>query len=487
MFAMGNNKTTNVRVIKLVMVETGTYNEQYCRPYNTSVDGTVMGVITDRINRGAGASFNASALSGIAGTFISPQAAPESSIGIINGWGERRIRFLLEVECTQLGGTKTAYIQGFTNFMGVTASGATAPDMEFYINSITYTRKMYRQTPFGMQIHENVIDNSHLLYNNAWSNAFQPGQTRLMRPQDIYKTISLSHLPGVFDQSISGVFDTTSVLRSEAVKSKRSNGLACNYAAGIIDSYCTASELSAYGQSENKILDQSREQVMEGVAGADPFIMALMSVTGGHINNKFKYSDLMSLDLNTDNVATFNVASPAQQRTTHTAGSTSNWHGSNRNTTAASVLSQAVPAIMMDLMIKKIVFKSTNHAFGSQAVTTILAGESFTNMEMEPIVNLFIKRLELEVIQNLTYGGQDSYYIEMRVDLLGETWISIAMCTEPVTDFVTPSFCDALFAPIITNNAETLSGVSNDFSKLIDGVREVINDNKVGGSISMSV
>ena len=488
MFSMGNAKVTNLRVVRLVMIETGTYNEQFARPYNMNVDGTVMATINSRINNQGGASFNASALSGIAGTFIAPQATPESSVGIINGWNERRIRFLLEVECeSRTGGSKTAYVQGYTSFMGVTNSGATAPDMEFFINSITYTRKSMQQTPFGMHCYEYVVDNSHILYSNSWSDMYQPGQTRLLRPQDIYKTMSLSHLPGVYDNSLAGVFDGTSVLKNEATKSRRSNGLAGAYAARIIDSYCTASELSGFGQSEARLLDQSREHVMEGSAGADPFIMAIVSVTGSNVTNRFRYSDLMAIDGNTDNVATFSAAGHAQAQSTHSAGMTSNWHSGDSNTVAATILSQAIPSLMMDLMIKRITFKSTNHVIGGQNTTTVLAGESFTNLEMGPSVDTFVKRLEMEVIRDITYDGQLGYCIEMRVDLLGETWISVSIGNLPLIDYVTPSFCDALFTPIMTSNINVFTGVSEDFTKLIDGVRDTINETRVGGNILTNV
>ena len=485
MASFGNRRVSNVRVIKLVMIETGTYNDQYLRPYNTNVDGTVMGIIADRVNQNStGFGFNAAALSGIAGMFITPQANPESNVGIVGGWNERRIRFLMEIECFfSTGGSNTAYIQGYSNFMGVAHSGAVAPDMVFYINSVVYTRKVTQQTPFGSHVYENVVNNSHVLYNNHWDNAYQPGQTRLLRPQDIYKNIATSHLPGVFDQNTGIVYDGSSTLRNEATMSSRAHGLAGTYAANIIDSYCKASEYHKFGQNEEKVLEESRNLIMDEVAAADPFIRTLMSVTEGGLTNHFTYRDLLAIDPNADNVAMLSVQGQTQQlgMQTHVTGMTQHWHGGDRNTVSATVLSQAVPSIMLDLMIKRIAFKSTNHTVGGVNVTTIVNGESFTNMDMTNHFNMFINRLETQVIKDITFGGQDSYALEMRVDLLGETWISIAVGSGPLIDYVTPSFCDALFAPVITNNIDTVQNITNDFSNLITSVRDVTNSKRMGG------
>lgn len=468
-----NNKPVNLRIVKLIMQETGTYNPQYSRPYTTQFDGQTLNAVVERVvDRNMG-KFDQAALSGLSSSFISPTPTPEAMIPIVNGWNEKRARFLMEVNFDfQLGGSSTSYIQGYTSFPGITASQSIASDMEFYINSIITTKKTSYQTPYGMQVAETVTDNSHLLCSNNWNSISQPGQQRLMRPQDVFCNMQTSHIPGSYGGDITDIMDGRTILRSEATKSSRINGLGGAYASKIIDGYLTSSSLSDFGQSESAIISNSISQVHELQAMTDPFLAALASVTSYGVTNKFRYTDLTRLDPNVQYVTNYAIAGPTQMLQPHYAGQTAAWHSTDRATLAATILSQAVPAIMMDLMINRMVFKSTNHDITGQMNTVIIDGKSFSNTDMTRNFEMFKRRLEKEVLLDLTYNNQISYAIDMRVDLLGETWIGISIDGQPTIDYVTPSFCDNLFVPVITNSAATVQTLTHDFENLVGYIKD---------------
>lgn len=479
MNAIGFNKASTLKIVRLVMQETGTYNTQYNRPYTTTMDGGTLNALTDRVMQSPTKRIDSSMLSGLTGCFIKPQANFESEVGIIAGWNERRIRFLLEIECNYAtGGSTVQYIQGYTSFAGVSNNASIAPDMVFYVNSVIQTRKTQRYTPLGAQVMENVIENSHVLANNNWQNMYQPGQQRLLRPQDIFSTMSLSHLPGNYEgNGVGSVFDSRSTLRGEAQKSRRSNGLPSVYASSIIDSYATSTDMLDFAQDEMQLLDRSRGNVMEAIAATDPFLSALTSIHGKVVNNKFSYSDLQALDPNVVHVTNFAITGNTQRTNLHSAGLTANWNGSDRVTQAATILSQAVPAIMMDLMINQIVFQSSNYDLTGAMNTVIVSGRSFSNMDLSRNYELFKQRLEHEILNDLTFNNSESYAIEMRVDLLGETWLSIALGDNASYDFVTPSFCDNLFVPVITSNPENVTQIVGDFESLTQNIKEAMGQN----------
>lgn len=483
MNSMGFNKATSIRVVKLVMQETGTYNPQFIRPYTTNVDGKVVETLVDRVMGSTNRKIDGSMLSGLASAFITPQAAPESQVNMINGWDTKRIRFTLEVICDNaLGVQSTEYVQGYTSHSGITNNMNIDPDMDFFINSITQTRKQHIPTPVGIQVIETIVDNSHILADNNWQGITTPNQQRMLRPQDVFCNISHNHIPYSFendgDRNIngSGIFDARTVMKMDATKSRRRNGLGGAFAADIMSAYTTSTQLAEFGQNEDSLVEAARANVVEQQASIDPFLSAISNITQGVVSNRFRMSHLMRLDPNIVNVINYAITGPTQMSQVHQMGQTNHWQGSDRITQAAVILSQSLPAIMMDLMINSVYFKSTNHDITGQPTTIILTGKGFTNMDQTRHFDLFKHRLEREIINDMTFGNQSSYNLEVKANLLGETWITIAIDNSGSFDFVTPSYCDNLFVPVITRNPEVVRTLASDFESLNAGIKDAMGN-----------
>lgn len=474
MFTYGFHKVQNLRITRVFLQETGTYNKQFVRPYNTMLDQFTLKALVDKSVSSNGGRLDANTFSGMAGQFIMPQATPEAEIALVGGWNERRIRFMMEVTCDfSTGGTSNIYVQGYTDFQGITNNQHIAPDMVFYINSLITTRKTAIPGPFGIQEVETIIDNSHLLCNNGWNSILTPGQQSLLRPQDIFHRMETSSIPGVADGSTL-IADARVTVRNEATKSYRSNGLPAAYTAKVIDGYIGGQHGYSYAQNQEDIFSSARGKVSEEPVVMDPFLAAISQIKGNNIiNNRFTYRDLQALAPYVDSVTKYFVMGHAERAKLHQANTgTAEWHSSDRTTVVASILSQSVPAIMMDLMLSNLVFKSTNHDFTGQMNTIVIYSMSFSSMKLERFVEMFKRRLEDEVIKDITFGNQVSYLIEMRVDLLGETWISIALEGRPAIEYVVPSFCDNLFVPVVSSNMDTVRIVTSDFETLINHVTE---------------
>lgn len=476
------NKPSQLQIVKLLLQETGTYNDMFLRPYQTTMDGQTLNGLVQAVTE---ASYNGqgrldpATISGLASGFVTPSAVPEANISIANGWSEKRIRFILEIACKYtVGGEHKIFVQGFTTFNGVTTQGSIAPDMEFIINSMITVATTYMQTPMGVQPYEHVVDCSHLLADNSWTTGYQQNQKRKMCPEDIFSLMQINEMSGSFaydDFSTSSVHDTRTVLKNDPIKSNRKNSLATGYATKIIDGYRSSISDSSFQENEMDILNKSRATVAEGVAATDPFLSCVSQNSGYTMSNKFKFKDLVTIDPNVPSVVTFIVNGHTQLSQLHNTGQTATWNGSDRYTLAATVLSQAVPAIMMDLMISNITFTSTNYDIVRQANTAIINGGGFSNKDLTKNYEIFKQRLAIEIIKDLTFNHQLSYAFTMRVDLLGETWLSLSLEGGPTYDYVTPSFCDSLFAPVITYNPDTLTNVSHDFNQLVTAVKDAMS------------
>lgn len=472
----GFTRGAKIVVKRLVMQDTGTYNQQFSRPYKTNMDNKTMDLLVSRVDQSPNGRLTGSMLSGLAGSFIRPQTEKETAVNISNGWDTHRIRFLLEVEITQsMGSINTQYIQGYTNFPGASSSGAIAPDMVFYINSIIETRRIPVKTPTGYTAYENIVDNSHVMAAADFKNIYESNKQHLMRPQDVFLKMSTSHIGDENGQSISSnMYDSRLSLRKDAQKSSRRNSMASSYAANIIDSYSQATNLADFNVSETAMVEAAMGYVMESEASVDPFLSAISQVTSMIATNTFRWDDLLAVDPNTPKVTNYVAPSPTMRINTHSAGQTHHWEGSDIVTVSATILSQSVPSIMMELMLNKVVFKSTNHDINGRVKTVLVDGKGFSsNTDLTRNFQGFIFRLEQELLKDLTYDYSFPFRLDMTVDLFGETWISLEIGSSGMIDFVTPSFCDNLFVPVVTTSTDTLNQLTNDFEVLSETIKHM--------------
>src|ERR1039457_7087159 len=129
----------NIKINKVLLIETGSYNTQYRRSYDTHLEGNAMNTILEKLS-GVN-KYSPSLMSTIAGQFISPTATPEKPLELINGWNERRMRFMMEIEFVHRMGAKvTQVILGYTEYSGVSLNASIDPRMTFYINSVMQTK-----------------------------------------------------------------------------------------------------------------------------------------------------------------------------------------------------------------------------------------------------------------------------------------------------------------------------------------------------------
>lgn len=454
-----------LRITKLLIHETGTYNQQYRRPYVTNLEAGTLNALSERLN-GAD-KLMPSMMAGVANQFIAPSATPEKEVGIVGGWGERRMRFMMEVEHVYATGVKiTEVILGYTNYAGITVSGAVDPRMEFFVNSTLQVRNSIERTPMGNQTYSSVVDSSHVLADNNFTGLYTPEKDQRMRPEDVYSLMSRSHIP-----DMGNTLDMRTTLTNQAVKSRRSNSQAANYMAGILDNYKNATATSEFGQGAQEILNTARGYAAELPAARDPFLMAISQIRGTAVGNTFSYGDLRSLDPNVDAMTAAVFMQETQRAQTHSIGQTQLWGGADRDTSVATILSQSVPSLLMDLMLTRIVFKSSNRFIGGEVQTHVFDAQGFSNVDLSEFVRLFQIRLAHEILKDITYDNQVDFAIEMRVDLLGETWIGIEFDNHPRVDFVTPSFCDALTVPVLTSNQEASMTLARDFDMLFETVQ----------------
>jgi len=317
-------------------------------------------------------------------------------------------------------------------------------------------------TPLGNQVFSSVSDASHILVDNRWEGILSPVKEQRMRPEDVYSTMSRSLL----HSGGGSVYDGRAMSTTTAVKSRRTNASAANYMSKLLSGYQHASAIREMGEDQASMFSKARRDTAENLVSLDPFLSAIGQIRGTGIGNTFTFSNLRQIDPNVENVTRAQLMAPTSLASAHQTGQTAEWGGSDLYTTTASVLSQAIPSILMELALTRIVFKTTNRNISGGITTVIMDAQGFSSGDISQYLDIFKIRLEHEILQDISFNNSFDFAIEMRVDLLGETWINISLEGKAPADFVTPSFCDALLVPVITTNDQLAMNLANDFEQL---------------------
>ncbi len=464
-----NTRNPTIRITKLLLIETGTYNHQYRRPYFASISNSSVMELSERLSHSDG--LNTNVIANMAPDFVKIQAAPESQIIIPNDWATPRLRFHMEVVIDTGLGTIVENVQGYSEEQGLSLQGSINPNMMFYINSVTKSRKHFENVPgMGRIEYNNVVGSAHLLANNDYSTPYDNNVSRI-RPMDVFQSMKRSHLIGV-----DSFIDDSVAHNHNTVMSRRSNNIPTNYMASIISAYASTNLQNSieadFNPTEGNTYDVASSHVEEDMLVRDYFLRTLSQIQGKPSTNMFTFRDLVTIDSGVPSVTAVNRRGETTRTSfsNHQVGSTAYWNTADNTTVAATALSNALPALMMELGLTGIVFKSTNRTIGCQPHTEIINVESFSNIDLSKIMQVFVMRLEREIINYLTDRNMVDYAIEMRVDLLGETWASVSFNNEPFTDFVTPSFADALLVPVLTANRQLVNTMACDFDALLSTV-----------------
>lgn len=466
-----------IRITKLIMAPTGTYNKIYSRPYSSYVDGESLDNIVSRLEQ-ATDSVTGTLLSGLASGIITPSATPGAEIAIPYGWDERRVRFMMEVEVTvSTGSSFTYYFQGYTSHLGVTDTGSIDPTMQFIINSFIRVNRVTQMTQFGPQISDTITDSAHIVDGQIHYDLNSGQEVYGMRPCDIYTGIQSAYLEQAYSYTNSGdgFLDTRVGLNHETIRSSRKNNIPSAYLASVFNEYLTAVQMTEYGLSQQEILDKSRQLTFEPSVNENVFIKAISNVRGIPSSTTFCMNDLMAIDPNVGYVTKYLSLGSQTAKVLLSAGQTAYWNSSDLETHTATILMNAIPSLMMELMLRKAWFRSTNSDSGGVMSTVLMEGESVTTADMSKHFELFKRRLEREIMFDITHGNQRIYMLDMKVDLFGDSILYLSLDGGAMIPYGFPTFSDALGTPIITHHKDDFFTLTNDMESIMNSISSTKN------------
>ncbi len=471
----GRIARTSIR--EILIIETGTYNQMYARPYSTDLEPSTLSNITDNVvsTYNATGSVTASSLIDVASSFIRPTAAPERLVQITNGWNEKRLRFMMNVEYEWATGGKTReYITGYTDYCGWNPhSGNMDNDMNFFVSAVLTTRESMMRDPVGgTYIAEVPVAANQMLSNPHFVDVFHPERLIGLRPQDLFLNMDDTQWADM-SPGLTNLTDTRLEVKETGLLSSRSNQIPSKYMANVINSYVQANGMAGTAEHDDVVKRQAHTLAREKMIAHNPFLTAIANNSHRSYGNstRFTLKDLRAVDPTVDARIVLSVSSPHQLQTSHHTGQTENWHGRDALTVAAASIAQAVPGLMSELLLTKVSFISSNNHPDGALRTVLPNARSFAkNVDMTQNFATFIARLEREIISGITYNNQLSINLTVTADLVGETYITISLDGSPDTPFCMPSFADNLLPVVVTNNQAVVAGVAHDFDTLLSNI-----------------
>lgn len=413
-------------------------------------------------------------MSGIASDFLRPSAQQLGVVSVDNGWSEKRFSFLIEIAYYEFSGELSArkILQGYTNHLGATMSGAMDPQMILYFNNVVTLRNSYIPTEHGQALRTSVGESSQLLRGDySIPNAFDTpasNLTHLMRPQDVFNSMGRQALMGNDEY-----LDTRMMFSDSPIKkSNRQNNSAPHYVSGVLRGFRDTGAYADQTENMSNVMADAAGTVKDENVSQDRFFHELVTRTsnfteGGYVT----YGELQSVFPEFDHVAgvifTTHTNRTQQPYEQHHVGQTEHWGGSDNETIWSTILTQTLPSLMMPLMLTRVAFVATNQTLNGQLDVRVMDAQTFaTGLDLTPYAEKFTQDLTHEVLRGLSQNNGIDFYLQMMTDVTGETRIEISIAGSPIVEFASPSFCDGLYAPVLTNNQLAIDAVAHDIQGL---------------------
>ena len=502
-----------INISRLLMTETGRYNQMFLRPMTTNIGADAVSKI-DSATHGF-VNVNPKALRDFAGEIIAPSADPVGMANIDGGWGTRRFRFILTVdEVNQFNpqDSTTRVLYGYTDEGRMDPSGID-PNQRFYFNSETVVVNNTQRTANGLMKIPRVMGSNQII-NGFSSGESAPvyGQANAIytiRPEDVYTSIQnetvLQHLQqGRMFGNNNGLHYANIDQPTQIIDGRNQFGTGLEQKLARRHEHAPAFFLNEVLRGYKEGMAEAEDPTERGsVAAMAQSAIQNQSIVTNHFLCKLRencgyaakgfvtYHELTTLfpDLRMKTRCVSSNGVAGTQRIIVGAGTrqgpgnglsdgtdSQHWGGATAETIAATMLGQIVPAIMASTMFETIAFTAFNGMGGRNDFMVNLIPES-----MRMIVDglnasywgqTFQAQLKDQVLIPITFGNQRTFSMTVSCDIVGETIVEISLDGGPMERFVAPSFSNSLTTSLATTNYDHSKTIASDMDFLVQSLGE---------------
>jgi len=478
------NSPKNIRVKKLILKEISGQQMQFIRPYVTNLNSQGVELLMDYIDNGV--KITPESIGGKLDNFMSLSSQTRGPIDIINGWGEKRFIFILFVDVVSQLGTISEIVTGYTDNAEHGSYGRTAKlsnELTFFINTIIRVRNSTVHDNYqGTRQVSTIIDNTHVFSNNSYRNSGMDYNLFACNKSNI-----LAKMQDV-DQSISNVERLNERISGRPQLASRLDSSLPHYFTSIVEPVRrNLNKVSHYdlGQKEytswSDIFSSVRSE-SNVFSNQYNFLRLLSDYHGNSSVSFFTWGELCSLDENTDKVTSIffntNVERHENQLLYLSPNNTSGVGDNSIETQAALMLSTSIPTILMKYGIGYIEFNASNMTkVDGSILISILKIDGVVQQDVRNAISILEHEITHAVLLDITRNNLFTLDLKVCSNVFKDTRISINLGNGEIP-YLIPSFCDALFSPIITNDANDIQRTAMDFVE-ITGMLDPQNKNFV--------
>lgn len=391
----------------------------------------------------------------------------------------KRYIFLLKVKSVDMVGMEiNSYIQGYTEYDGITNTGNIDGNMVHFINNVIETTAMTIQTPLGIIRKEKL----YKIYN-----VFSPqdgNDSFTQRPGDVLQNIETLNMTNVM--SVPGMdlqaYNTQNFMNpfnNNVIASNVENGIGSEYLSkilttGVLSTKSKEIHLGSYDIGDQNSVDT---RIPEPSIGENRFIKYLNTLAGFNVpRERFTFNQLMHIDntiysrfkviqLNKDYV------NPALASTPETGDY---WTGQDPVTIKAYSLIEASTAMAIKYGFNKLYFTASNMSNPTGMAEVFITNfNSFINLEEHDfnfLLEIFKDKFITDVFLSETNSGTIPMYMEGYIDLLGTSKIHLSYAGFPSNWYTIPTTANSLFSSVVTVNANAFNEMSYNLGEVISSI-----------------
>lgn len=473
-----------ITIRSMLIQQTGTFCDVYNRGFEMSLDDRALESMKSRLSSTGGKDVRITdqAFRGISSGILMPVAEIDEQrdlIRIPDGWDRPRCRFMMEVQVRdKYGADEVYFIQGFSEHLGMTASGNIDSKMRWFINGYVRVQYVERDTPRGYERY-GIVKASAQVINGRLVHDIDI-RTDKMRTVDVFGDIQSRYLEsGTSDY----VEDTRTRLAGpgDSIFASRGDNLPGSYLAGALNTYRAQTRMEAFGRDDTDLLARTQQELNSNIRQLqdNAFLSALAQLQGRVETTEFTIDDLADLDpdvLRRGVISGTMLEGRAASQLANKNSDVSNWRGADRESIWAVQIANGVSALMMQNYHQMLDCRVTNMTIDRTGILEPYnAAPIAENMPREMSDRLF-KQIE-DLMFDLSNGDRYDYNVYIFSNLYDQTELRISISGEPEQRFEIPSFADSVMSPFYTRDPLALNALSTDFERLIDDV---------GGEISGS-
>lgn len=469
-------------------IDTGTYQPMYLRTYQTNYN---QGLV-DQFMQGTdnGQMLSNSAMAKVLSGMITPSANISGNIQMENGWNEKRYSFMLEFDVPDPfnGEGDSIVLTGYTSYADASLSGHFDPRMKLYINACNTVGKIANTLPNGsVSIRKILKGSQHVLTgslsnivtsNTPVTNPYSQNTLVVATPKNIVNAM-ISHNQGYYGSDQHPVFDTRAYVSGMSMQlSSRENAIASSYTSRIIDTTSSniASVDAGIGVDENKALINASASVAESSMVSNHVLSEIVAKTNFNNDGYITWGDLNRLfpETNDNSIATTRASNPYRQQNQleAEAGNFDGWNSVNYETIIATTISQSIPALMVSSLLGEVQFTlQSDDGFIMQPLINVISAMSIVDgIEVAPLVNKLISRIQTEIVPVITNQFQSSVSVFVSANLFTDTVLQVSYNDGVPIPFCAPTFCDSLYSPVLSTNVQTIQDISHDLYSYVNAI-----------------